>query len=262
MTNNYTLGRGKLYFARHTTAGEAPSAIGELYFGNTPEVNLTIEEEKLDHYSAESGIREKDDSISLEVNRTGTFTTDNISPENLALFFFGTASTLSVTGDTVTNEAINAVQQGYYYQLGVSAATPSGVRSVDPDSTLVVQDDQSSPATFVEDTDFSIDAATGRIYIIPGGGIADDTNLVIDYVYNTHTRDRIVSGGTAVSGALRYIADNPKGTNRDMYAPYVQISPNGDFALKGDEWSVIPFNLEILKIADYEALYIDGRPVT
>lgn len=261
MSNNYVLGRGRLYFGQHTTPGQVPSSIAELYFGNTPEVNLTIEEEKLDHFSAESGIREKDDSISLEVTRTGTFITDNISPDNLALFFFGEKSTVSVTGASVTGEAIAAVQQGYYYQLGVSPTTPSGQRDILTDSTLVVQDDATVPNTFVETTDYTIDGETGRLYIVPGGGIANDTNLVVDYDYATHTRSRVISGSTAISGSLRYIADNPKGTNRDFYAPYAQISPNGDFALKSEEWAQIPFNIEILKLDAYEALYIDGRPV-
>ena len=41
--------------------------------------------------------------------------------------------------------------------------------------------------------------------------------------------------------------------------PYVKISPNGDYALKGDEWQQIPFNIEILKKTGFEALYSDGR---
>ena len=172
MYHNYTLGRGTLYFAQHSVAGEAPSNLGELYFGNTPEFSITIEEEKLDHFSAESGIREKDDSISLEVNRTGNFITDNIAPANIALFFFGAASTLSVTGASVVGETIAAVQQGYYYQLGVAVATPSGARDVTLGSTFIVQDDATAPTTFTLTTDYTIDSATGRLYIVEGGGIS------------------------------------------------------------------------------------------
>ena len=43
--------------------------------------------------------------------------------------------------------------------------------------------------------------------------------------------------------------------------PYTEISPNGEFALKGEEGSQIPFNIEILKLTAYEAIYIDGRPL-
>lgn len=58
-TPNYTLGRGKVYFARFTS-GQVPGPFR--YIGNTPEFNLTIELETLDHFSSDEGIREKDDS--------------------------------------------------------------------------------------------------------------------------------------------------------------------------------------------------------
>ena len=48
----------------------------------------------------------------------------------------------------------------------------------------------------------------------------------------------------------------------DYFFPAVSLSPNGDFALKGDEWQQIPLNVEILKGATNEAIYADGRAVT
>ena len=44
--------------------------------------------------------------------------------------------------------------------------------------------------------------------------------------------------------------------------PSVKLSPNGDYALKSDEWQQIPFNVEILKPEGMEAVYADDRPVT
>lgn len=265
MSNNYTLGRGKLYFAPFAPGTQTPQ--GERYIGNTPEISIAIEEEKLDHYNSDSGVREKDDSISLQVNRTGSFNTDHISAENLALFFFGSVSALAVTGATVTDEEIASVSQGLYYQLGASDANPSGARELDlhstgPDVNILVEEDIGvDPETYVEGTDYEIDMELGRLYIIPGGNIADGTSLLVSYKTKTTTRERIISGNTAIEGQLRYVADNPKGTNRDMLLPWATISPNGDYALKGDEWQVIPFTLEILKKTGLEAVYIDGRAV-
>jgi hypothetical protein len=48
----------------------------------------------------------------------------------------------------------------------------------------------------------------------------------------------------------------------DYLMPYVRLSPNGDFALKSDEWQQLSLNVEILKLADYERIYVDGRPYT
>ena len=74
------------------------------------------------------------------------------------------------------------------------------------------------------------------------------------------TRDRVISRGQTVEGSLRYLANNPAGANIDYFMPWVKITPNGDFSLKGDEWQTVPFNIEILKKGDLEAIYVDGRP--
>jgi len=69
-------------------------------------------------------------------------------------------------------------------------------------------------------------------------------------------------GGKAMFKQLRFIADNPTGDNIDYYFPNVTLSPNGDYALKSDEWQVVPFTVDILKSEGMEALYADSRPVT
>lgn len=263
MSNNYTLGRGKIYFARYLPNTQTPGP--ELYIGNTPEFSLTIEEEKLDHFSSEAGVREKDASISLQVNRSGQMVTDNISPENVALFFFGTSSTVEVTGATITNEAIDGdtVAQGGYIQLGVSDTHPAGHRLLTPHSTgptvnAVVTGSGGTP-TYVEGDDYTIDMDLGRIYIVPGGDIADGTDLLVDYKTTTSSQSRVISGSTPVEGLMRFISNNPNGDNQDYLLPYVKISPNGDYSLISDEWQQIPFNVEVLKKTGREAVYVDGR---
>ena len=73
----------------------------------------------------------------------------------------------------------------------------------------------------------------------------------------------MISGSTAVSGSLRYVAYNPEGEQIDYFMPSVTLSPNGDFALKSDEWQVIPFNIDVTKRdADTAAIYGEGRAVT
>src|SRR5688572_23401320 len=113
---NYTLGRGKLYFSRFVTGTQSPE--GFEYIGNTPELSFTIESENLDHFSSDAGIREKDASVPLEVSRSGSFTTDAVNPENIAYFFFGSRSVVTIVGGAVTDEAHSNVTLGRYYQLG------------------------------------------------------------------------------------------------------------------------------------------------
>lgn len=254
-TKNYTLGRGKLYFSRFLTGTNQPS--GFFYFGNTPEFNLTIEQETLDHYSSDEGIREKDDSIPLQVNRTGSFTTDNIQPENVALFFFGVASTVTTASATAIDETLSAVKLDHYYRFGSTTANPVGYMGVE---NVVVMDDTDT-TTYVLGTDYELDATFGTIKILGSGTIAAGDDLHLTYDVKASTRDRVISGSSPVEGALMYKANNPKGKQFNYYMPYIKVSPNGDYALKSDEWQTIPFTLDIQKLTTAEAIYMDGNPV-
>lgn len=261
MANFYTLGRGEVDFSRFRSGGQVPE--GFRYIGNTPEFNLTIESENLDHFNSDRGVNEKDASIVLTTNRTGSLITDNIDPENVALFFFGSKSVLSVTSATVTGQSLGAVKKGLSYQLGATAQNPVGARKV---SAVTITDDATpTPNTLVVGTDYTLDADHGRILILPTSvTVTDGAVLTADYTQDAHSRDRIISGTTAVEGALRYTEYNAQGPNKVWYFPYVKLSPNGDYALKGDEWQQIPFSIEILKPAatGQEAIYIDGAPYT
>lgn len=251
---NYTLGRGELYFNKFKPGTMV--GIGERYFGNTPEVNQTVESESLDHYNSDRGIREKDASVVLQTDRTGTFTTDHISPANIALFFLGSSEVLTQTADTGETETIEGVQQGLFYQLGVTSTNPTGVRNVTNVTVKV------AAADMVAGQDYMLNAELGRIEVLLGGDITSGSDIVITYDTLASTREVVVSGSTPVEGALRYIAQNPMGDQIDYFWPWVKISPNGDFALKGDEWQTIPFTFEALRRPGYEAVYATKRGVT
>lgn len=269
VTNNYTLGRGEVHFARFRTGTQIPK--GFRYIGNTPEFSLTIEQEVLDHFNSDHGIREKDESIALQVNRSGTFTTDNINIANVAMFFFGEEEEVGEVGGAVVGEQVLEVEQGLYYQLGISASRPAGAKGL-----VGAEDDSNSAGAFSvhEDdsnsgggtgynlgTDYTFDPETGRLYIVVGGGIADGTSLLVNYIVKASTYSRVVSGSEPVEGAMQFIAFNPVGDDIDYYFPWIKVSPNGDYALKSDEWNVIPFQVEVLKRTTFAAIYAHGRPV-
>lgn len=258
MAKNLTLGRGELWFAPFLTGTTTPT--GERYLGNSPEFSATIETENLDHFDSDHGVNEKDDSIPLSTNRTGSFITDNIDPKNVALFFFGQSNVFTVPGGAVVDETHLSVSPGLTYQLGMSDADPTGARNILATPTPTVTDDTpTTPVTYAAGTDYTLDLALGRLTVLETGTIDEGTNLVIGYTTAASSRSRIISGSTAVAGAMRYLAFNPAGPQLDWYMPYVKLSPNGDYNLKGDEWQQIPFSIEILKKTGREALYIDGR---
>lgn len=247
-TKAYTLGKGEVYFDQ----GQ-----GERYFGNTTEFNITIESENLDHFDSDHGIRTKDDSVVLEITRSGSLVTDNISDENLALFFLGETSTVTQVATAVVGSALApSAQKGYSYQLGKTTANPQGVRG----ATGVVL--KKGATTLVLNTDYTLDAATGRVYILPTSvTVQNNDAITADYTPVANSRTRIVTNNaTSLSGALRFISFNPKGKQFDFYIPSVTLRPTGDFALKGDDWQTAGFSVEINQNASQAAIYIDGRP--
>jgi hypothetical protein len=262
--NNYTLGRGEVYFARLDPATNVLG--GERYIGNTPEFNLTAEEEKLEHFSSDRGVRVKDATVTLQVNYTGTISCDNIAEENVALFFLGDTSKLTVAQTTFTAQPLDNVEKGMFYQLGMTPSNPSGARNIIFPGTAgttftLTKVTTPSNITLVHGTDYVLNAALGRIEILDTSStVVDGDDLLVTYTVAASVRDRIISGSTAIQGALRYVAFNPEGKQIDYYMPSVTLSPNGDFPLKSDEWQVIPFNLDVTKRDDdTAAIYGDGR---
>jgi hypothetical protein len=374
---NYTLGRGEVHFSRFKPNTQNPS--GFFYIGNTPEFNLTIESENLDHFSSDEGIREKDDSVPLEVNRTGSLITDSISPRNIALFFFGEESVVTTLSATDQEETIEGALKGHSYKLGQSSSAPAGLFGISefgfsvaaegatltkatgtlsfsgtgtdgdtitigditytlravpsdpydvdigasaagtagnlvaainagagagtayglntpahPEVTAVLDtadvdvtareggtngnaigttEDGSGTswgaatltgatgAAYVEGTDYTVDYDNGLLTILDEGSIVDNSDIDVVYSVAASTRDRVISGSQPVEGAMIYKARNPKGKNFNYYFPWVKITPNGDYALKGDEWQQIPFTIEALKPAGGDAILMDGQPV-
>jgi hypothetical protein len=263
--NNYTLGKGEIYFAPFVPGTTTPN--GERYLGNTPEFNITFESEDLEHFSSDRGIRELDKSVILQITRSGSLITDNIEPKNVALFFFGSTDALTVTQTTVTNEPVGiadiGVELGMFYQLGMTTNNPSGARKIIyPGASGTLFTLKKGVTTLVSGTDYLLNTDLGRIEILATSPTVEDGDeLTCTYTVAASTRTRIISGSAPVEGALRFIAYNPVGDNIDYYLPSVALSPNGDYALKSDEWQQIPFNVKVLKPGTGEAVYADGRAV-
>lgn len=258
---NYTLGRGKLFIDRYAQGIAITAATqgdGERYFGNTPEFSSTSTSEDLDHFDSDSGVRVKDDSVQLSFERTGSITVDNISAENLALYFLADGVG-AVTSAALTAQTTDAtMQRGRFYQLGATQANPAGVRKV---SNVVLKSGSPTFATTIDPANYQVDEELGRVYILDAAA-AYTVPLLTRATFDVaaSTREQVISKNQSIYAALHYIADNPKGVNRDMYIPYAKLTPDGDYNFKGDDWQTMTFTYEILKKAsNIEALYINGR---
>jgi hypothetical protein len=252
----HTYGSGEISFARYNTGTQVPGA--RRYLGNTTDFSFSSEIEKLEHFDSDHGIKEKDDSITTQTKMSGTVVTDNINKENLALLLLGSASIISQSSGTGLIESIAAIQFGTY-QLGANDTTrPTGYRNI---STVVVKNASGGPTTYVAGTDYVVDTEMGTVRFIEGGTIAEGNPAYITYNVAASTREQIISGNTSIDGALWFKSFNARGPQHDYFLPYVSLSPDGDFNLKGDDWQAIPFALDIQKKGDMSRVYCDGRSI-
>lgn len=244
-TNNLVLGKGKVYFDRFADNTKTPT--GQFrYLGNTPGFSLSQTEETLDHFDSDEGLKQKDESVTLSNDTSGTLSTDNISDENLALWWLGTSETTAVASATAVADTLTAVKLGSYFQLGASEAFPQGVGTI---TNVVVHADTLSGSTIAGPGNWEVDLETGMFQVLPGADeIADGDTLVITHDQTAVTFQQVIARGKTIYGALKFIATNPVGKKRDGFFPYCKLAPDGDFSLKGEDWQTLGFKLEVLKL--------------
>jgi hypothetical protein len=163
---------------------------------------------------------------------------------------------------TIALLAINVAAFVDEVSLGPPAAEaqtlPAGMRNV---KNVVCTKGAGFTTPVTQVGNFQVDEILGRVYIEADSVGINDEDVEFTFDTDASTRTQIVSGSNPIYGALRFVADNPKGENSDYYLPYVKLSPDGDYPLKGEEWMTIGFTFEILKKADnIQGAYIDGRP--
>jgi hypothetical protein len=242
-TRDYTIGRGKLYFDKFIPGTTTPT--GERYLGNSPSVNVTSTYQDLPHYTSDYAVREMDDNFTLQTDRAGTFTLDNASIENIGLMFGSDAVPETGTAATAQTSTLTDVKLGYYYQIGTSAEAPDGVGNVT--NVVVTQ----GVAAVTEAGNYTVDLDNGRLYILEDAAdITEGDELSLAYDVTENDTVVVIEEGEQVEGSLRFIADNPKGANKNYFWPYVRLQPTGDFALKGEQWQLMTFQFAVLTPKD------------
>lgn len=252
MANNLVLGRGKVYFDRF--APGTTTKTGERYMGATPAFGATAETQELDHYSSEEGLKVKDESVTVQIDYSGTLTVENMNGANTALFFYGDSETATVAAAVGEVETFTAIP-GLFYQLGSTAAKPEGVELV----SNVTITNVGGTVTYLAGTDYEVDLDEGFFEVLETGSIAAAAPIVVTYDLAAQTQDRVISGSTPISGALRFRSRNAIGEQRNFYMPKVTLRPNGEYALKGEEWQNIAFNVDILKAGNLANVFASGR---
>lgn len=252
--SNFVVPSGRMYFNPRNALGQLA---GERYIGVTSEFGIELTTQSIEHQNTDDGIAVKDDGTIISLTRKASFKGSNISKENLALFLIGENSVIVQAAGAVTAETVNggvALQGDRFYQLGVIPGNLSGVRGI----TAPVM--KTGATTHVLNTDYTADLTLGRIYV-PIGSPMVGVIVAADYTKTAGSRIHIETSNLAEqNGEIRFIANNARGHNRDVWIPSVTISGSGTLALKGNTYQEFTFDMEINTLEGYKQLYIDGRP--
>jgi len=133
-----------------------------------------------------------------------------------------------------------------------SASATSSALGVWTPGVLLVQDDADT-ITYTAGTDYEVntdlkDDSIGRIKFLEGGSIADGDEVHVTFGYAAVTYYQIKAfSNTQIEGMLRFVSDNPAGEQQELEIWRVSLTPSGDTAMIGDDWSTLGFSGEILK---------------
>jgi len=149
--------------------------------------------------------------------------------------------------DYVDDEAITGSGSG-----AAAVASATGGIAATTNVRVWVQD-STDTTTYVMGTDYTLDTTLsdddiGRIKILSTGSITAGETLHVTYQYMALSYTNIAMfANTQVVGKLRFVSDNPAGNQQELEVWSVSLTPSGDTAMIGDDWSTLGFVGEILK---------------
>ena len=274
-TENIVLGAGEIFIDRYNDDGEPTG--GEVYLGDSLGMTLSVTTERTTIQSGDGAVaRDLVDQV-RSVTRTLGFTLHDSSPENWALFLIGEEGSAGVLAAKVASGAagttFDAMEVGKWYQLGQSAANPSGPGAITkPAKGDIKNGAAANSRQAINDADYAkleFDIATARVRLT--AAFATPANNSVEILY-TPTEARTISQAKAsaaakqITCAIRYLevpglAGDAKG--RNLYARKCNLIPTGEAAFKSrDTEQQLAFTATILDpgSADgYPPVVIDGE---
>ena len=245
---NYTLGKGILYFQRFQNGAYSPWRD----LGNAPSFSFNVNIEKLEHFSSRGGLRVKDKEIISQLTPSCSFTLDEITAENFEILGLATIEDQSQGAATGQSETVAAtvgpVMLGKKHIKNVSVSVGGSTLVAGTDYTMSAADAKAGKIEFANSTDVA-------------AAVAGNEDFVITYDCDAATMKVVkLFTETEVIGRLKFVSDNPTGTQCTLLAKRVSLTPSGDTAFIGDDWSTLSFSCECLKSsdpADANSPYID-----
>lgn len=220
---NLLLGSGALYFDRFVNG----ASTGERHLGNCSAFTLATTVEKIEKYNSMVAAKSLYKSVVKQIKATGKITLDEFEPSNLALGLLGEEGVITQTQQTAVAVSDVKAFQGRYAKIG-------DYRDI---TDVIVKDAALGTTTYVLNTDYTIDAQTGRIFTIASGAITDGELLDITISCPAKTYPKIVGAQVAnVEGFLRFVGDPAAGPTYEGEFWKVLMSPDGEMGFIGDDF--------------------------
>lgn len=239
---------GEVYFDRFlpgTMTGE-----GEAYVGNTPGFSISRNVEELKRVTSYGGKLFEIAAVTTQENAKAKLKTDNMSPDNFALWF-GASDYVEEQSPAYAIEESIVVKRGRWYQLGASVH-PSGVVYIPTDllqfrvGSTVIQ----------SDVNLDLDLNTGRFYVKPdAANITDGQTLIVRFQWRNTERTSIKPSTDEVVGAMRFVSRNAYGPQMSYYFPYVRLKANSELDMKVQDFLSLEFDVDIRKKTPSVELY-------
>ncbi|HEX7647393.1 MAG TPA: hypothetical protein VF450_08300, partial [Noviherbaspirillum sp.] len=237
---NVLLGSGKLYGDRLSLVNGLYVRSGEFDLGNCTAFTISPKATVKEKYESMDPARSLYSRAIVQQSHTIKITGDEYSLFNLANALMGSQGSINVTGATVSGTPGETVTTapipGAWYSLAY--------RQV---SSLTLQQ---GATTAVLGTDYLLDAARGRVYIIPGGAITSaGGTLTAGYTYASYTFNTVQGGNlSGVDMYVRFVGNPNKGPTYEGEFWHVQFTPSGDLGFIADDFG--NWTIEGMCIAD------------
>ncbi len=228
------LGSGDLYMDRLTAAGVST---GKKLVGNATVFSLKSESERKELTGkGKSNYGMVLDSVALQQPGAVEVEINRLDQETLAMVFLGEASVETITGSTVTDEAVSAIHDAF-----VDLAQ----RNI---SSVVVQD-ETDTTTYAIGTDYELNTDAGMIKVLSTGSITDGQALHVDYAYASAVYDRIL-GATQPTVKVAMLLDGKnQNTGKDCFVDVWEatLSPDTPVDFLADDFSSVKLTGSMIK---------------
>jgi hypothetical protein len=256
-TATYVLGRGKMYFSELLPSG-APA--GWHFVGNVPEVTATVESENYEHFRSTQGLRTKDLDIIIQQSLNWTASLENMEKKNLVLFFSAEEDTSFVnpaitgfTAQTLVADGKLEVETtgGLWYQI--YDADMQAAMNIDG-TKLTLMSTETVPVALVLDTDYILDAVTGKVFFLATSktaAIIAATKGVTAALTADATAGKVSKLGAGTKGetnvAIRFELINAQTDAVEIMFDIHKagVTANGDAGFVSDELAQLPITIAV-----------------